>query len=111
MICFTSNHWDVEELDALGYEDDLIDTTQPIDVNDDGDFQAIKIFEKDRVAVTIWKVRYGYQHIEQGYIVYSYSGAPHHHTLIRNLTEEESMPYIQELIDAEILEVTSNGTV
>lgn len=101
---FKSDDWDVEILDDLGYLDDLRGVAQPINVDDDGSFEAIKLIKDKQIAITIWHVKEN-QGYAQGILVYRYKGDPHCHTMVEKLSVKQALPYVQELIDEDIIYV------
>lgn len=77
-----------EDLEILGYYNNIKDTDkEPIEVVD-GYLGAIKTFPEDRVAVAI---------SDEEVEVYEYEGEEHNHTRIKRCEHPEK--YVQDLLD------------
>lgn len=97
-------------LTELGFRENQYGTNKPVEVwDDDGylDINAIKIYPRKHIAVCIVatcnKRRNVITYTELD--VYEYEGKPNFHSRIRTLTPTESLPYLADLIEKEIVEV------
>lgn len=97
-------------LTELGFEENQFGTSKPIEVwDEDGylDINAIKIYPRKHIAVCIvatcnkFRNVITYAKLE----VYEYKGKRNAHKRIRTLTPAESLPYLADLIEREIVEV------
>ena len=97
-------------LTELGFEENQFGTNKPVEVfAEDGylDINAIKTYTREHIAVCIeascHKQRNVIKYAELE--VYEYEGKPNAHTRVRTLTPTESLPYLADLIEREIVEV------
>jgi uncharacterized protein YjiK len=99
---FIGNERDIPTLTYLGYKDNTLDSDEEIKIDYDIsypssiDFSGIKTYDNDNVAVVIFNDK---RPIE----VYKYDGKPNNHHSIKDLTDDEALPYILDLIDENLI--------
>ena len=99
-------------LTELGFRENQLGKDKPVEVWDEGDdgyfsIDAIKTYNDQHIAVCI-VATYHKQHNTITYAeldVYEYEGKRNSHTNVRTLTPAESIPYLADLIEREIVEV------
>lgn len=88
----------VDDLQQLGYWDDKLGTErEPIDVYEDGTFEAIKCHHDIKVAITI-------KNIDDEITIeaYKYKGSKNDHVEVQEI---DPTPYIQDLLTACVIEL------
>lgn len=98
-------HVTSEMLSLLGFYDSQLDygnKKHPIEVTEDDEYEASKWFPKNNVCVAVSKIMDMGKYV-MDIEVYQYKGIETNHKKISNVIDVK--PYIQDLIDANLVEV------
>lgn len=105
MIYKLKEHVTDEMLKTLGYYDNRLDYDNkkyPIEVTEDGEYEASKWFPKEKVCVDVSKIMTMGKYVTD-IEVYRYKGIETNHKQVSRV--RDVIPYIQDLIDLGYVEV------
>jgi hypothetical protein len=86
---FVGNHTDKDTLEELGFVDDNWGGSNPIELDTNNDFEAIRVKRNGKIAVTVDT----YDSIVSAY---RYEGHPNRHVRVKDI---DPSPYIKDLIE------------
>jgi len=93
----------IEILTDFGYRENQWGRNDEITISDDG-FEAVKTWHQEKIAVTFECWRDRIQNKTWFYFeAYEYKGEYNKHEKIGVLTDTEAIPFLQELIDCDLI--------